>query len=445
MAGAAEVTLRSKKEGRNCPTNTDNMPRQGAGTMTPAVKPSIGATYDPFGAHLEDPYAFHAKARVEEPVFYSPAFRAWVITRYEDVRHVVLHPEVFSSANAIRSVSATLTPECVAEMERGYPMTRGLLNTDGAAHERLRAPFLKALGKKRARRLEPFIRGRVEELVDAMAPAKKADLMHEFVRRLPFQVLAHLLGLDMPDYERVYELSRAASRIFRAGGLDPDEQIVATRRMVELHHLVVSYARARRTEPRDDLISAVVAEFAPGDAPLTFEQESDLAWCLPGVISSTNSVEAVLGAGMYYLLANHDQWATLVARPELLDNAVEEICRYDPPAQTFARITTRPVTIGGVDLPEGTEVMVMFGSANRDHQLVERPEEFDITRPRMQHLTFGQGSHLCLGAPVVRAVLRISLETFIRRMPGLRIADGRPVPFTPTLNHRQPVRLPVVW
>ena len=115
------------------------------------------------------------------------------------------------------------------------------------------------------------------------------------------------------------------------------------------------------------------------------------------------------------------------------------------PAQTFARITTRPVTLNGVDLPKGTEVMVMFGSANRDEALVDRPEEFDITRPRMRHLTFWQGSHLCLGAPVVRAVLRIVLETFIRRMPGLHIVDGEPISFSQSLNHRQPTRLPVAW
>lgn len=412
--------------------------------MTPAQKPSIGASYEPFGAHLDDPYAFYARARAEEPVFYSSAFQAWAITRYEDVRHVVLHPEVFSSANAVRSVTATHTPECVAEMARGYPMTSGLINTDGPAHERLRAPFLKALGKKHARRLEPFIGEQVDALVDAMLPAEKAELILQFVRPLPFRVLARLLGIEEPDYARVYELSRAASRIFRAGDLTADEQVTAARRMVDLHHMVVGYARARRTDPRDDLISEVVAELAPGDAPLTFEQESDLAWCLPGVISSTNSLEAMLGSGLYYLLA-HDQWATLVARPDLIDNAIEEICRYDPPAQTFARITTRPVTLNGVDLPKGTEVMVMFGSANRDHELVDRPEEFDITRSRMQHLTFGQGSHLCLGAPVVRTVLRLTLETFIRRMPGLRIAGGQPVPFTPTLNHRHPLRLPVTW
>jgi cytochrome P450 len=413
--------------------------------MIPAPEAPIGASYDPFGAHLDDPYSFHAKARLEEPVFYSPVFQTWVITRYEDVRHILLHPEVFSSANAIRPVTATFTPNCVAELERGYPMTRGLINTDGAAHERLRAPFLKALGKKRVRRLESFIRKQVDALVDALLPAENAELMHQFVRPLPFRVLARLLGIDEPDYEHVYEVSRSASRIFRAGNLTPDEQLVAARQMIDLHRTVVSYARERRTDPRDDLITAVAAGLAPGDAPLTFEQESDLAWCLPGVIGSTNSLEAILGTGIYYLLANPDQWATLVARPSLIDSAIEEICRYDPPAQTFARITTQPVTLNGVDLPEGTEVMVMLGSANRDEALVDRPEEFDITRPRMQHLTFGQGSHLCLGAPVVRGVLRITLETFIRRMPGLRIVDGRSVPFVPTLNHRRPTRLPVTW
>jgi cytochrome P450 len=192
----------------------------------------------------------------------------------------------------------------------------------------------------------------------------------------------------------------------------------------------------------------VVTELAPGDAPLTPEQEAELVWSLGGVVGvvgSANSVASVLGMGTYYLLDVPERWAALVARPRMIGNAIEEICRYDTPAQTFARITTRPVTLGGVDLPAGAELMVMLGSANRDERLVDEPEHFDITRPRMRHVTFGQGTHICLGAPVVRAVLRVTLETLAHKMPGLRLAEGHEVRIAPMLNHRQPLELHITW
>ncbi|HEU5475940.1 MAG TPA: cytochrome P450 [Actinophytocola sp.] len=405
----------------------------------------IGSSYDPLGAHLDDPYSFYAQARREEPVFYSPVFQAWVVTRYEDIRHVLTHPDVFSSANAIRPLTATLAPECMAELEKGYPLTPALLNTDGAAHDRLRAPFIKGLGVKGVRRIEPFIEAQFDALVDEMLPAGTADFMEHFARPVPFRVLARLLGIDESDYQVVYDGSLAGSPLLRSGTLSPREQVDHARRFVRFQHILVSYARARRTEPRSDLISSVVAELAPKDAPFTDERACELLWSLSGVIGSTNSMASILGTGMYYLLADYDRWAALLAGPDLIDSAVEEICRYDPPAQTFPRITTRPVTIGGVDLPEGTELIVMFGSANRDDALVERAHEFDITRRRTQHFTFGYGSHLCLGAPVVRATLRIMLETFARRVPGLRLADGQPVRFKPALNHRQPEQLWITW
>src|SRR5262245_753905 len=135
--------------------------------MTAGPHSVIAQRYDPFGGHLEDPYSFYAEARLEQPVFYSPAFQAWVVTRYADVRQILMHPKVFSSANAIRPVTASLTPECLAELNRGYLPAPSLVNTDGAAHNRLRAPFTRALNLKSVRRLEPFIREQVDALVDA--------------------------------------------------------------------------------------------------------------------------------------------------------------------------------------------------------------------------------------------------------------------------------------
>jgi cytochrome P450 len=184
---------------------------------------------------------------------------------------------------------------------------------------------------------------------------------------------------------------------------------------------------------------------APGGEPLGYDQKRELIWSLAGIAGGQNSVIAALGMALYLLLSNRDQWETLRTRPELVGNAVEEICRYDGPGQTFRRITTRPVTVAGVELPAGAEVMVILGSANRDEKLVHQPEVFDITRLRMRHLAFGRSAHTCVGASLARAQLRISLVTLVRRLPVLRLVDGYPIHIDPVVNHRKPLELHITW
>jgi cytochrome P450 len=403
----------------------------------------IGERYDPFGAHLEDPYSFYRRARVEQPVFYSTVLQAWVITRYEDVRYVLMHPQLFSSRNAIRSVTASLTRECTAELERGYWPPRSLHNTDGTTHKRLHGPFRTMLNLKSLRRLEPFIRAQVNELVDAMLPPGNAEIMRQFAHPLLLRVHARLLGIEESDYQ-ILQDSNASPQLFR-GNHSPAEQLAYARQTVRFHRLMLNYAKERRAKPQNDVLSMIVAELAPGSAPLSAERETELVWGLGGMVGPAKSAAAALGTGIYYLLANHDRWDTLVTHPKLIGNAIEEILRYAAPVQTLARVTRRPITIGGVHLPAGAEIMGMLGSANRDDTLVDRPDEFDINRPRMRHLTFGQGSHVCVGAAMVRTEMRITLEIFTRRLPGLRLAGDHEVRITPGLNHRQPLELPVTW
>jgi cytochrome P450 len=135
----------------------------------------------------------------------------------------------------------------------------------------------------------------------------------------------------------------------------------------------------------------------------------------------------------------------LCAHPELIPAAVEEAARYDTAVQGFRRITTRPVTLAGTDLPAGAEVFVAFGAANRDEARYDRPDVFDITRAPTRHLAFGHGAHACPGAKLARDQVRIALETLTRRLPGLRLTPDRPVTMLPTLIHRSPQRLDLIW
>jgi cytochrome P450 len=407
---------------------------------------SVGERYDPFGAHLADPYGFYAEARRSQPVFYAEDFAAWVVTRYDDIRYVLNHPRLFSSRNAVRPMTIALTPECRAELNRGYPDAKYFLNSDDTAHRRLKAPLIRGLGPRRVHELEPFIRKQINTVVDELEPAGHAELISQFTRLVPFRIIAQLVGIEESDYHHIQDGSFAASRLYRKGNLTPDEQLDYARRFVRYQHMLMRYIEARRADPRDDLITMFVSALAPGSEPLTSEQERELVWCLVGTLGAgSRAAPAAIGTALYHLLIERSRWEALVERPGLIANAVEEICRYDSPAQTFPRITTQPVTIGGVDLPTGTELIIIIGSANHDETRFDRAEELDITRSRTRHIAFGQGAHACIGAALARAQLRITLDTFTRRFPNLRLADGHDVEVTPAINQRQPRELHVMW
>jgi cytochrome P450 len=399
---------------------------------------------DLFRSHFSNFHQVNARARAEQPVAYSDTYQAWVVTRYHDVRHVLSHPRLFSSANAVHPIEP-LSPECLKELERGYPPTAALVNTDGAEHRRIRRPFAKYLELRRIRELEPFIGETAGELVEAMLAAGSAEFMRQFAEPLQLRVTSRLVGLDPADERIARESSAASSRLFRRSNMDTDEQLGYVRQIIRFQRLLAGLIEKRRAEPRDDLISFVVAELAPGDAPLGYEATRELIWSLAGIFGGQGSAAAALGMALFHLLSNRDQWETLVARPDLARHAVEELCRYDGPAQTFRRVTTEAVTVGDVELPAGAEVMGIIGAANRDEALVDRPNEFDITRPRMRHLAFGLSSHICVGAALARAQLRITLSTLARRLPGLHLTDGHPIQMDPVINHRKPLELHLSW
>ena len=215
--------------------------------------------------------------------------------------------------------------------------------------------------------------------------------------------------------------------------------------MVALQHLLDGYARARRDDPRDDLCSEMVSALAPGDGELSLEQRGEIVSNLQNLLIAGHlTTTALIGTALLHLLRDRPQWELLCARPELIPAAVEEAARFDTAVQGFRRVTTRPVTIAGTDLPAGAAVFVAFGSAGRDEDAGERLDVFDITRAPVRHLAFGHGVHGCPGSQLAREQVRITLETLTGRLPGLRLAPGEDSEMLPTMIHRSPRTLLVV-
>ncbi|MFJ3906001.1 cytochrome P450 [Streptomyces sp. NPDC090025] len=401
-----------------------------------------------------DPYPLYAEARGTPGLTHVPVLDAWLVSRDADVREVLLRPQDFSSAQSLRP-DVLPAPAALAVLGGGFAPRPTVVSTDGPAHHRHRAPLNSGLSATRVAALTPYVTGRAESLAerfaDTLAAHGRADLMAEYARVLPGTVIGRLLGLDPADVPLAVRSSYSAERLLYRP-LPEAEQLAAAEDVLALQRLLDDYARDRRLRPRDDLISGLVAALAPdaglgpGPRALSHDQRCELVANIQNLLIAGHlTTTALIGTTLLHLLRHRDQWELLVERPELIPAAVEEAARYDTAVQGFRRTTTRPVTLAGTELPAGATVFVAYGSANRDPDRHADPDTFDITRPRphTRHLAFGHGPHGCPGSQLARVQLHATLRSFLRRLPGLRLADDRPVTMLPTLIHRSPEELPL--
>jgi len=298
----------------------------------------------------------------------------------------------------------------------------------------MRAPYARRLTLATAKAFESGIRTRAGTLVDSFVADGRADLFRQYASPLPVATVAELFGIAATDRDPATSGSVAMFALGSANLAEADE-VRAAQELVAFQHLMAGYVRERRAAPRDDLISEVVGALAPGDEPLTFNQEAELVGTICGTFAAGHitTTDTIVNA-LWVLLAHPEQWDLLCRRPELVPNTVEEVLRFEPPVPTIFRRTTRATAIAGVDLPEGVDVLLVFASANRDEDRYPDADRFDVTRIPSRHFGFGAGVHTCIGAPLARTQARIALEVLIERLPGLRPAPEHPVRLRESIN-----------
>ncbi|HEU5160885.1 MAG TPA: cytochrome P450 [Streptosporangiaceae bacterium] len=409
---------------------------------------SLGDLYDPFGTHMDDPWPFYTRAQRETPIFFSPVLKAWVLTRLDDVRKVLRDGKTYSSANVLRPL-APFSPRVFPVLASGYPMVPPLLMLDGEQHRRQRAPYADALSADHVHDLEPYITKQAAALIDKFtAGGPTADLVADYANPLPTSIICHLMGFAPEDHDTLGDDTRLAAGLAMGHRFDSeDEQVEAAHAWVRSQRMIGRYAVERRAKPEGDLLSHVVAAWAPGEDPLTPQQEAGIAGELFGVIiAGHNTPSAAIADGLLRLLEDPERWRLLCDRPDLIPNAVEEIARFSTPFHIFLRKTTEDTTLAGRELPAGAEIAVWLAAANRDESVFERANEFDITRPITgSHLGFGVGAHFCVGAGLARRELEITLRLLTERLPGLRLVPDQRISFCPSISQRGPLSLPVTW
>jgi cytochrome P450 len=373
--------------------------------------------WDPFDpAWRDDPYAVYRRLRVESPVHRSP-FGFWVFTRHADCLAILRDRRASSDAR-------NADPERFEALRSFHPAEQGgmaqvleemspFLFRDPPDHTRLRGLVQKAFTPKVVDGLRRRIAELCEELVDRMLEQENADLVADFAYPLPVQVIVEMLGVPAEDHATFRTWSEALAR-----GLDPDFLLppeAVQQRLAGVLNFVQYFAgliERRRVEPGDDLLTKLIQAEEAGQV---LSQGELLATCILLLVAGHETTVNLISGGLLALLQHPQELAQVRDDPSVSRTAVEELMRYVCPVQLTGRIMTEPVEVGGTQMAAGDFCMLLIGSANRDPDAFDRPEELDVTRADNPHLGFGFGLHHCLGAPLARIEAQIALGTLLRR------------------------------
>jgi len=393
-------------------TTTASEDGTGVGAPTPA---DLGfAPDDP--AFIADPYPVLRDLRERHPVLWNPATRQWLVARHAAVDQL-LRDRRLGRTYRHRATDAEFGREGPPDWHAPFHALNdaGMLDLEPPDHTRLRRLVQRAFTPRTVEAMRPRIQSIVDSLVDRLDGAGEFDLIAEVAEPLPVAVIAELLGVPEADRQSLRPWSHDICLMYE---LSPSED--AQRRSVAASAAFSAYLRdliaERRARPRDDLISALAAVVDDGDTMTETELVGTAALLLnAGHEASVNGA----GNGWWTLFRHPGALAELRAEPALAATAIDELLRFDTPLPLFERWVLEPIEVDGVRIPRGTEVALLFISANRDPGAFERPDQLDLRRRPNPSVSFGAGIHYCLGAPLARLELSIAFETLLRRLPRM--------------------------
>ena len=369
-----------------------------------------------------NPYPIFSLMRRFQPVFHIKKYKLWLVFGYDDTKRVLTEHATFSSD--FRHLAG-------AEMMDNPQMRANLITSDPPIHTKLRGLVTRAFTARTVANLEPRITQLTHSMLDGVIETGRMDLVDDLAYPLPVVVISEMLGIPAEDRAqfRVWsdELVRSANNLFgdREEMMKDEVPEGGSPLVMEgMGPYLAKIIAQRRSQPRDDLISALVAAELDGER-LT---EADLmSFCSLLLVAGNITTTNLVANAMLSFVEHPAALAQLQANPALLPGAIEEVLRCQSPVQFMFRITTRPVELGGKTLPAGNIVLALIGSANRDSAKFANAGRFDITREPNQHIAFGQGIHYCLGAPLARLEGRVALAILIERLRDVRRASLLPL------------------
>lgn len=383
--------------------------------MRSAHRSPSSVYWDPFDTEIDtDPYPVWAAMRQQAPLYRNDRYDFWALSRFADVEAASADPITFSSARG------TVLEHMGADMS----VTGQMIFIDPPEHTALRKLVSGAMTPRRIKDLEGLVRGVCTQLLDQLGDGGGFDYVQDFAAQVPSRVISSLVGVPASDQEEMRRLVDGMFHIEEGVGM-ANQRAVASG--LALRAYLSELIEKRRAEPCEDMISALVqAEIIDANGAsrkLTTEQCTNFALLL--YTAGTETVVKLLGNAAVLLARNPAQRADLVANPAVIPNAVEELLRYEAPSPVNGRVTTRDVSLYGVDLPAGAKVLLLTGSAGRDELVYPDPDRFDVRREMLRHMTLGHGVHFCLGAALARLEGRVALEETLKRFPAWDADEAR--------------------
>jgi len=370
-------------------------------------------------AVLADPFPLYARLRDEDPAHWSPRLKAWVLTRYEDVKRVCLDSTM--SSDRLRPFFATLPPpEATRIAELARYLTLWMVFRDPPEHTRLRRLAARVFNVRSINALRPNIESLTAWLLDRLAERKEFDFIGDFAMPLPALVIMDMLGAPREELSRLKRLSDEMA-LFIGSARDAPEKYeragAATREMADLFRELIT---ARRAAPQRDLLSELVALDDGGDR---LSDDELVATCILLLFAGHETTTHHLANGLRALLRFPAELEKLRGNPALAPAAVEELLRYDGPIGAQVRIVQQAQTLHGKALKPGERVFLLMNAANRDPRAYADPERLDLSRNGVPHLTFGFGAHICLGFPLARLEGQVALPAVLARWRRLELAS----------------------
>jgi cytochrome P450 len=397
--------------------------------------PSVNIVSGEFKA---EPFSFLARLRASDPVYRTTLpdkTPVWLLTRYDDVT-ALLRDERFT-----KNRRSALTKEQLRKLPWTPPMFRPLeqnmLDLDPPDHTRLRSLVHKAFTPGLVEQMRSRTQAIADELLDGVLSPGEMDLIKDFALPLPMTIITEILGVPAKDHDKFHRWSKAVVSL-----TSPTPTLRVIPSVWKFLRYLRQFFKLRRRDPQDDLVSALIKAEETGDK---LNEDELLAMVFLLLIAGHETTVNLIGNGTLALIENPEAMTRLQREPSLVKPAVEELLRYTSPVFTTSeRYAREDAMIHGVTIPRGEMTLGVIGSANRDETVFENPNELQITREPNRHLSFGQGIHFCLGAPLARMEAQIGFTTLLRRLPNLRLKNtAHSLRWRPSIFLRGLASLPV--
>jgi cytochrome P450 len=390
---------------------------------------------------VADPYPFFDDLRSFDPLHWSDRYRGWFVSRWDDVFTCLRDPR-FSSDRVKAIYDTKLTDEQRVERKPMFDILQyWMVFNDPPDHTRLRGLVNRAFTPKAVANLRPEIEEVVAAQVDEIRELESIDLIRDFAFPIPAVVIAKMMGVPASERDLFKTWSDAImALVFGAAGV-PGRREQAQASMMELADYLQDLVTYFRANPAENLIGDLIGAQEADDR---LSDEEIVSTCTLVLFGGHETTTNLIGNGTRALLQHPDQFERLVANPDMLGSAIEELLRYDGPSKMEVRRAVDDIEMHGKTIRAGDQVFFVQSAANRDPEQFSDPNRVDIVRNPNRHCGFGFGIHYCMGAPIARLEGSIAIEALIRSLPGLRIGD-EPESWHPTLISRGMQSFPVSW